>query len=664
MARRSDVLTRGAVCGMGVLALLASAGLAAAQPAPALVATATVALAHGQAGTPARKPVKTLDDLPRHTYPLTGKALEVINDDAKFFALVDKALADALADLEGYDIQDPATLKGYYEAISSAYVAKGDLEKALAFTEKAKALETKESEKVTRGLGLRARLAAERAAGGLKLDDATFRNVFREELKKLYAPLPIDLIRDRLVQVRSQAKMVTPQLVEASISSSLDPLIAAGNGQVSSQIVFALVDTRNTMKFALPLMPVMAEVFGEVLDAGASNAAGEDRWTPRLVELSTSEQAKPVTVAVWDSGVDTSLFADRLWTNPAEKANGKDDDGNGFVDDLHGIAFSLERKPTTGPLASLEGLKGNKAELMGFIAASQDMQAGVNNPGVEAFQAYMRSIKPEAMRTFTDDMSLLGSYTHGTHVAGITVAGNPFIRLVHVTENWPYKSIPDRAPTVEDGKAWGENCKAAVAYLKKADVRVVNMSWRVSRAAFEGMLMATGTGATPEERAELSRRIFAGLRDGLREAIASAPDILFIAGSGNEDNDVDFAEYVPAGLKLPNLLTVGAVDQKDAFTSFTSTGKGVTLYANGYRIESVVPGGQKIKFSGTSMAAPQTSNLAAKILALRPELKPAEVVQLISDHADPVPGQAGRFVINPKRTIEAVRAKAAAAPAR
>ena len=640
------------------VALAAGAGVARAESGAAW---------QPAAATPAgkeRKPVKTADDLPRHTYPLTGKALEVVNDDAKFFALVDAALADALADLEAYDIQDPATLKGYYEAISSAYVVKGDLEKALAFTEKAKALETKESEKVTRGLALRARIAAERAAGGLKLDDPTFRRVFREELKKLYTPLPIDLIRDRLVNARNQAKMVTPQLVEASVAASLDPLIAAGNGKVGAEIVSGLVDIRQTLGFGLPLLPVIAEVFGEVLEAGAAGGQSEDRWTPRLVELSTSEQAKPVTVAVWDSGVDTSLFADRLWTNPAEKANGKDDDGNGFVDDLHGIAFSLERKPTTGPLASLEGLKGDKDRLMGFVAASQDMQAGVSNPGVEAYQAFMRSINAEQMRTFTDDMGLIGNYTHGTHVAGITVAGNPFIRLMHVTENWPFKSIPDRAPTVEDGKAWGESCKAAVAYLKKADVRVVNMSWRVSRSIFEGMLTAAGAGATPEERAELSRQIFAGLRDGLREAITSAPEILFIAGSGNEDNDVDFAEYVPAGLKLPNLLTVGAVDQKDAFTSFTSTGKGVTLYANGYRIESVVPGGQKIKFSGTSMAAPQTSNLAAKILALRPELKPAEVVKLISEHADPVPGQAGRFVINPKRTIEAVRGKAAAAPAR
>jgi subtilisin family serine protease len=225
---------------------------------------------------------------------------------------------------------------------------------------------------------------------------------------------------------------------------------------------------------------------------------------------------------------------------------------------------------------------------------------------------------------------------------------------MHVTENWPYKAIPDTAPTIEDGARWGVATKQAVAYFQRGGARVVNMSWRVGRSAMESMLEKKGVGASPEERAELSRKIFAGLRNGLEEAIRSAPEILFIAGSGNEDNDVDFAEYVPAGLRLPNLITVGAIDDKDKFTSFTTTGKNVELYANGYRIESFIPGGQKIKFSGTSMAAPQVMNLAAKILALKPELTPAQVVTIVRTHADPMPGQAGRFIINPKRTIASI----------
>lgn len=611
----------------------------------------TVLTAPAAMGQDTRIVVKTNDDLPRHTYKVDGKALEIVKDDAKFFPLVDALLVDALDDLKRYKIDDVTTLKGYYDAISMSYVAKGDLAQALVYSDKAKELETKDQEKLMRGVPLRARIAAAKVAG---TDDAKFQQAFRAELKKIVSELPYEPIKDRLIGVRSQAKIISRELVEGSLASGIDPIIEANKGEVPTEVIVALVNTRTTLDYGLKVIPIMAEVYGEIIDANANAKASADLWTPRLVSLETSANATPVVVGVWDSGVDTVLYPANLWTNPAETANGKDDDNNGFVDDLHGISFGPDHKPTTGPLASLSGLKGNKEQLLGFLAASQDMQAGLNTPGVEAFQNYYKNLKQDQIRDFTDDMSLLGGYVHGTHVAGIAVAGNPFARLVHVTENWPYKSIPDAAPTVEEGQQWGESNKQAVAYLQKANARVVNMSWRVGRAAFEGMLEAKGVGATPEERAELSRQIFAGLRGGLEEAIKNAPEILFIAGSGNEDNDVDFAEYVPAGLRLPNLLTVGAIDDKDKFTSFTTTGANVELYANGYRIESNIPGGQKVKFSGTSMAAPQTSNLAAKILALKPELKPAEVIELIRKHADPVPGQPGRFIINPKKTLAAI----------
>jgi subtilisin family serine protease len=46
-----------------------------------------------------------------------------------------------------------------------------------------------------------------------------------------------------------------------------------------------------------------------------------------------------VIVAVIDSGlqVDHPDLAGSLWTNPGEVINGRDDDGNGYVDDVHGI---------------------------------------------------------------------------------------------------------------------------------------------------------------------------------------------------------------------------------------------------------------------------------------------------------------------------------------
>lgn len=622
------------------LTLIVCAGIALAASSPVV---------HARADS--RTVAKTADDLPRRTYRIEGKSLDFLRNKAAGDALavaVRKDLEDMLAK---YKIEDTSTLRAVYDTLSTIAALRGEWDNALDWTRKTRELEVKESERLMRGVTMEARIAATRAAGG---DESKFAESFKAELRRRIEAMPFDVVKDRLVAVRNQAKIVSKELVESSVSNQVDPVLEANKGEAPQEIAAALIATRFSLEVGLPLLPLMAEVYGAVIDAKSGSASTEDLWTPRLVTLPTSAPAKPVVIAVWDSGVDTSLYPDNLWTNPKEQANGKDDDGNGFVDDLHGIAFGPDHKPAPGPLGSLADLKGDKRQLMGFIAASQDMQAGISNAGVEAFQNYYKNLKGDALKQFTDDIGLLGTHVHGTHVAGVAVAGNPFARIVHITENWPTKSIPDVAPTMEEYRAWGESCGKAVDYAKAAGARVVNMSWRIGRSAVEGMLEAKGVGSSPEERAEMSRKIYGELRAGLERAIRSAPDILFIAGSGNEDNDVDFSEYIPAGLRLPNLITVGAVNHLDKFTSFTSTGKNVELYANGYRIESFMPGGQKVRFSGTSMAAPQVSNLAAKILALKPEMKPAEVVALIRANAEPAPGQAGRFVINPKKTIAAL----------
>jgi subtilisin family serine protease len=86
---------------------------------------------------------------------------------------------------------------------------------------------------------------------------------------------------------------------------------------------------------------------------------------------------------------------------------------------------------------------------------------------------------------------------------------------------------------------------------------------------------------------------------------------------------------IPSSFVLPNLLTVGAVDQAGDEASFTSYGPTVLVDANGYQVESVLPGGDKVRFSGTSMASPNTVNLAAKLIALDSGLTPEQTIHLI-----------------------------------
>jgi len=66
-------------------------------------------------------------------------------------------------------------------------------------------------------------------------------------------------------------------------------------------------------------------------------------------------------------------------------------------------------------------------------------------------------------------------------------------------------------------------------------------------------------------------------------------------------------------------------------------------------VESLLPGGDRVKFSGTSMASPQVANLAAKLFALNPKLTVAEVRTAILDGAE----RKGRVnLIHPRRTAE------------
>lgn len=53
------------------------------------------------------------------------------------------------------------------------------------------------------------------------------------------------------------------------------------------------------------------------------------------------EKSKDIIVAIIDTGADIHhpMIRDNIWENPQEVINGIDDDGNGFVDDVHGWNF-------------------------------------------------------------------------------------------------------------------------------------------------------------------------------------------------------------------------------------------------------------------------------------------------------------------------------------
>jgi subtilisin family serine protease len=155
---------------------------------------------------------------------------------------------------------------------------------------------------------------------------------------------------------------------------------------------------------------------------------------------------------------------------------------------------------------------------------------------------------------------------------------------------------------------------------------------------------------------EAGRELFEISRKALTEAFARAPEILFITAAGNSNEDPTFVEDLPAAIVLPNLLTVGAVDRAGDEAGFTSYGPTVKVHANGYQVESFLPGGKRVALSGTSMAAPQVANLAAKLLAVNPALKPPELIRIIVETGERS-ADGRRNLMHPKKALEAARAR-------
>jgi subtilisin family serine protease len=408
------------------------------------------------------------------------------------------------------------------------------------------------------------------------------------------------------------------------------------------------------------VLPLKDAVVAVTTDYIAENRVEKaDICADRDVDISAMDNLTPVIIAITDSGIDEEIFNEygQMWVNPNEvPGDGIDNDENGWVDDVNGIAWDKESFRTTGNLYPLteDELAAYPAEL-DFTKGLIDLQAAVDSEEAKATRQKMANLKQEEYKDFVETLGLYGNYTHGTHVAGIAAAGNPAARLMVARFTFGHEIIPDK-PTIEEAIRGAEETQAMVDYFKENGVRVVNMSWGGSQAGWEYALEANGVGDDPDQRAEIARVLFGLSYDALVEAMASAPEILFVPAAGNSDQDVEFNKVIPSSIDLPNVLVVGAVDQAGDETGFTSYGDNIKVHANGFEVESYVPGGRKMAFSGTSMSAPNVTNLAAKLLAIDPSLTPEEVISLIRLGVDTTE-DGRRYLINPKKSVALLQLK-------
>lgn len=593
-----------------------------------------------EAAPPVKIPVASLDDLPVHTYPLQGSASAMFADPAQMAALKDAYRADLEADLAKYDIRDEATLQGMYGALALVAMMDGRDQDALAWMDKGRELEDKESARLMNGLVNRALIASRATTGS----DAGF----EQELAARVAALPWDVVQDAVKSGKGRAEFLSENLLTGMIESRIDPA-AEAMGSLSSDLAGQLLGMRYAVDTVVPLNPTVARVYGDAIER--NQTVKTDIWTGREVTLEPGRGLAPVVVGIWDSGVDTAVFGEQVWTNAAEAVDGADTDGNGFVDDVHGIAFDLDGASSTELLHPLGDQQGKLEAVFGYMQGFVDLTSAVDSEAAGAVRRQMSSMPPSEVGDFMTSLSFGGLYSHGTHVAGISVRGNPYARVLVARITFDYHQTP-QAMTVETARRMADGYVRTAQYFRDAGVRCVNMSWGWTFKEIEGGLEANGVGANAEERAAMAREMIGILSAGLQRAMTDSPGILFVTAAGNDDNDVEFDVVIPSSFDLPNLMVIGAVDQAGDPTGFTSGGRLVKIYANGFQVESTVPGGGTMKMSGTSMASPNVLNLAAKLFTLDPARTPTDVRALIEDGADPNPKHPEIMLINPRKSVE------------
>ena len=581
------------------------------------------------------KPINAQTDLPRHSYPLAEPASTFVATDEKTFnAFTQRVLADVNATLNDYDIRDRATLRDELQLKLTAQLLLRDDDAALATLTSLRGYQDKPDLRLTTGLVDEAVLRAR------KLSGATSGAAWQEAVARIYAEevnaLDWSVVGTALREASTSLQIVTAGWVTASLKHDVDPSVHQA-GTVSDDGAGSILHARRYTQVIEPVQAQLLAVLKQYI--AAHNVEKPDIWAEREVTLSAAQKLTPVRVAIWDSGVDTALFPRQLYTDPHPGAHSP-----------HGLAFDLQGKVFNGDLQPQDATqKRAYPRIAGFLQGFDDIQYQVDSPEAAEVRKWVSATPPDQLAGELKQLEFVGQYAHGTHVAGIAARGNPAIRLVVAQFN---DSLPEFtfAPTVEWARKFAADFRQLGEYFRDHHVRVVNASWSDSVSEFETWLSKTSPEADPDRRKAEAAAIYQAWRDGIEAAIHSAPDTLFVVAAGNSDSDAGFDGGVPASLRAPNLITVGAVDQAGDSTTFTSYGDTVVVYADGFRVPSVVPGGRVMRFSGTSMASPNVVNLAAKLLALDPALSPAQVIDLIERGADTTAD--GRLrVIDPRKSV-------------
>lgn len=196
---------------------------------------------------------------------------------------------------------------------------------------------------------------------------------------------------------------------------------------------------------------------------------------------------------------------------------------------------------------------------------------------------------------WTDD------HFHGTHVAGIVAAtlnGDGVAGVAPKAELYGVKVL------TKDGSGSLFGIIAGMMWCIENGMQVANMSLGAEQGNF------------------MFQYAVQAMHNG---------GVTLVAAAGNSKGAVGF----PAA--YPEAIAVSALDEKDQIAEFSSRGPEVDFIAPGVRVPSTITGGGVKAYSGTSMATPHVTGLAAMAIASGAK-GPQGVLQALQNAAQKLPG--------------------------
>lgn len=199
--------------------------------------------------------------------------------------------------------------------------------------------------------------------------------------------------------------------------------------------------------------------------------------------------------------------------------------------------------------------------------------------------------------------------THGTHCAGIIAANGP---IIGVASGIDVRIMPLKIHGGTHASGSVANAVKAIKYAQVMGADICNLSW--------------GTTVYSE----------------LLETVMRESGMLFVVAAGNNGTNNNAAPLYPASFSLENMISVAYLTPFGTLASDSNFGvSSVDLAAPGQDIYSTIVGGGYRYLSGSSMATPMVSGIAALLYSCADSVYPQNVKEIILQTLKPVDSLTG-----------------------